>query len=71
MAKILIYSPNVIGKSMAGAAIRPWEFAKALSQEHQVILISSGPSDIQSQTFEVLSFHDPACKNILKMLNSL
>lgn len=62
MAKVLIYSPNLIGKSMAGAAIRPWEFAKALSQKHQVILISPGPSDLQSSAFEVLSIRDPACK---------
>ena len=31
MAKVLIYSPNLIGKSMAGPAIRAWEFAKALA----------------------------------------
>jgi len=66
MAKILIYSPNIIGKSMAGAAIRPWEFAKALSHEHEVILISPGESDIQFQEFKILSFHDPICKNHFK-----
>lgn len=62
MAKILIYSSNLIGQSMAGAAIRPWEFAKVLSQQHQVVLISPGPSPIKSQEFEILSFHDPCCK---------
>jgi len=51
---------------MAGAAIRPWEFAKALSPTHQVILISPGQSDIQSKEFEVLSFRDPACKQHFK-----
>lgn len=62
MPKILIYSPNVIGKSMAGASIRPWEFAKALSKKHQIILISQDKPQIQSQEFEILSFHDPLCK---------
>lgn len=62
MAKILIYSSNLIGKSMAGAAIRPWEFAKALSQHHQVILVCPSPSDVQTKEFEILSFHDPRCK---------
>lgn len=62
MAKVLIYSPNLIGKSMAGAAIRPWEFAKALSQEHQVVLISPGQPQVEAQEFEVLSFQDPTCK---------
>lgn len=58
MAKILIVSPNLIGKSMAGAAIRPWEFAKALSQEHQVVLISPGKSDVSSREFQIVSFED-------------
>lgn len=66
MAKILIYSPNVIGKSMAGAAIRPWEFAKALAHEHQVILISPSTPQVERQEFEVLSFHDPMCKKHFK-----
>lgn len=62
MVKVLIHSPNLIGKSMAGAAIRPWEFAKILSQEHQVILISPGQPQIKSREFEILSFHDPICR---------
>lgn len=66
MAKILIYSPNVIGKSMAGAAIRPWEFAKILSQKHQVVLLSPGKSDVQSPYFEVVSFLDPQGKKHFK-----
>lgn len=66
MAKVLIYSPNLIGKSMAGAAIRPWEFAKALSHEHQVVLISPGQADVQSQDFAVLSLRDPLCKKHFK-----
>lgn len=66
MAKILIYSPNLIGPSMAGAAIRPWEFAKALSREHHVILISPHRAELQHQNFEVLSFHDPICKQHFK-----
>ena len=62
MAKVLIYSPQLIGKSMAGPAIRTWEFAKALSKHHRVVLISSGPSDQQTDAFEIISFQDPICK---------
>jgi glycosyltransferase involved in cell wall biosynthesis len=62
MAKVLIYSPNVIGKAMAGAAIRPWEFAKALSPKHQVVLISPGEPQVEAQEFEVLSSQHPACQ---------
>ena len=67
MAKILIYSPNVIGQSMAGAAIRTWEFAKALSHNHhRVILISPGRTVIQSTEFETISLNDPLCKKHFK-----
>ena len=47
---------------MAGAAIRPWEFAKVLSSDHQVILISPTTPQIEKQKFEILSFHSSACK---------
>lgn len=62
MSKILIDSPNLIGKSMAGPAIRAWEFAKALANHHRVILISPGPPEIQAEGFDCLSFQNPACK---------
>jgi len=62
MAKVLIYSSNVIGKSMAGAAIRPWEFAKTLSEKHEVVLFSPGKSEAKPQNFSLLSVTDPAFK---------
>lgn len=71
MAKVLIYSSNIIGKSMAGAAIRPWEFAKILSQEHQVILISPDRIHVEPQGFETISFYDPACKKHFQQANVL
>lgn len=43
---------------MAGAAIRTWEFAKALASQHRVILLASGKVDLQSPDFEILSFQD-------------
>lgn len=62
MAKILIYSPNLISKSMAGAAIRSWEFAKNLSINHQVTLISKEPPEVRSHEFAMISLKDPRCK---------
>lgn len=62
MAKILLYSPNVIGPSMAGAAIRVWEFAKALSDKHTVIVISPGQVGNKGENFEVISAQDKAVK---------
>lgn len=58
MAKVLIYSPNVIGPSMAGAAIRAWEFAKALSHQHDVVLISPSQPESKGENFEVISAQD-------------
>jgi len=62
MAKVLIYSPNLIGKSMAGAAIRTWEFAKALAPHHRVVLISPGRTELKPEAFTCLSFNDPSCR---------
>ncbi len=71
MAKVLIYSANLIGNSMAGSAIRSWEFAKALSHEHQVILISPRHSSPPTSQFEVLSFCDPLCKKHFRDAHAL
>ncbi len=62
MAKILLYSPNVIGPSMAGAAIRVWEFAKALSGKHTVIVISPGQTEVKGENFEVISAQNGSVK---------
>lgn len=58
MANILIYSLNNIGKSMAGPAIRCWEFAKALSHRHQITLICPNKPDIEDPSFKIISKHD-------------
>lgn len=60
MAKVVIYSPHPIKESMAGSAIRAWEFAKALSTDHQVILISPEKVVKKSEGFECVSFKE--CK---------
>lgn len=62
MAKIIIYSSNVIGRAMAGAAIRPWEFARVLSEEHQVVLLAPAVSEVGSQPFEILALSNPKAK---------
>lgn len=59
MAKILIYTCNVVGKSMAGPAIRAWEFAKHLGADHQVILVAPNQPDREGEGFTVLSRDNP------------
>ncbi|MBA2369454.1 MAG: glycosyltransferase [Candidatus Protochlamydia sp.] len=64
--KILIYTTNVVGKSMAGPAIRCWEFAKALSASHEVALIGPIEPDIQGDGFQVLSKSDAALQGLMR-----
>jgi glycosyltransferase involved in cell wall biosynthesis len=66
MANIVIYSPNVVGKSMAGPAIRAWEFAKALSKLHDVTLVAPNKADVESSDFRILRGGDLSLANHLK-----
>lgn len=58
MARLLLKCHDVIGKTMAGPAIRYWEFAKALSHKHQVTLLAPNQSTLQSDQFKILSSSD-------------
>lgn len=51
--KILLYCFEIVGKSMAGPAIRYWEFAKVLSQRHEVVLLTPNQPDILPVGFAV------------------
>lgn len=63
MAKVLVYSPP-IGKSMAGPSIRCWEFAKALSKDYDITLVSSNKVDIQGEGFNIVSKTDPRIRKL-------
>lgn len=54
MAKILLYSLGAVGKSMAGPAIRYWEFARSLSKKHEVILMVPNDCDLVSDQFTIV-----------------
>ena len=62
MAKILVYSPSVIGKSMSGPSIRAWEISKALSKDHEIVLVAPNDCEIQSDDFKIISKSNPALK---------
>lgn len=59
MAKILLVSVALVGKTMAGPAIRYFEFAKALSKNHEVVLLVPEMSDIDglSESFSIVKQH--------------
>lgn len=63
MAKIFLFSPLPLKKSMAGPTIRIIEMAKVLSHNHEVFIVSDGISELNSEDFQCLSLQDPLIKN--------
>lgn len=51
LSRVLIISDDVVSSKMAGIAIRYWEFARALSHDHEVTLAIPSESDLQPQGF--------------------
>ena len=54
MARVLLLCQDVIGESMAGPAIRYWEFARALSKTHEVTLLGHTALKTQPPEFRLL-----------------
>ena len=52
--KISLFCLDVVGRSMAGPAIRYWEFAKALSKFHEVILLTPNKCDRAPEGFQII-----------------
>lgn len=63
MAKLLLFCFDVIGEAMAGPAIRYWEFAKALSQRHQVVLMTPNKPDIKADSFVLKCWKQTSLEN--------
>lgn len=55
MAKVLLFCRDRLSTSMAGPAIRYWEFANALAKKHDVTLLSSHKTMLQAEKFKILS----------------
>jgi glycosyltransferase involved in cell wall biosynthesis len=66
MAKVILYCADVVGKSMAGPAIRYWEMAKILSKIHKVILLTPNLSEISSPDFEIISYTNSLPVNVFQ-----
>ncbi|MET3512097.1 glycosyltransferase [Plantibacter flavus] len=60
--RVLIITGDPIGAKMAGPAIRAWNMADTLADEHDVRLVSMTGVSIESERFEldVVSHHRPA-----------
>ncbi len=54
--RILIITHDIVEESMAGPAIRCWEFAHILSREAQVTLATPHPTSLSPETFELVQY---------------
>lgn len=53
--RLLIVTPDFLGRRMAGIALRHWEFARALSKEFEVALVTDAPAEIEPEGFQVVT----------------
>jgi GT2 family glycosyltransferase len=63
--RILIITADRLGKRMAGPAIRCWEMAKLLSREHEVILGTTTPSELDHPDFQVVQVNSSRIDELL------
>ncbi len=63
---ILIICQDYIGKTMAGPAIRSWEFATQLSKNHNVVVVSHINPEIKSKLFVLKICNNKVLKEEIK-----
>lgn len=51
--RIVVATGDTLQPTMAGPAIRAWQIARALSREHDVVLVTTGPCALTHADFEV------------------
>lgn len=59
MARIILYSNDVIGERMAGPGIRYVQMARALGKVHNVLLLAPGNSSFKDDNFQFRSYKKP------------
>lgn len=64
MSRVLIISDDVVGKQMAGVAVRNWEYACALSREHRVMLAIPNKTDITSSEFDLVTYDAASLRHL-------
>jgi GT2 family glycosyltransferase len=64
--RVLIITADHLGRKMAGPAIRCWEMAKLLSDEHEVVLASTRPTELSSDRFTVTELGDGVLDRLLE-----
>ena len=56
MGKVLVISGDLVNRRMGGTAIRYWEFARQLSQEHNVTLAIPNETDIGPRSYPIVRY---------------
>lgn len=67
MGRVLLFCHDRLHASMAGPAIRYWEFAHALAREHEVTLFSGADASLSSDLFAICS---PATTSLKKAVQA-
>ncbi|MDI6821554.1 MAG: glycosyltransferase [Actinomycetota bacterium] len=65
--RVLIISNDTVARRMAGPAIRCWEFAKALSREHEVILAIPNETDLKPDGFKIETYEKTKKRKLEKL----
>lgn len=71
MSKVLLYSHEYIGTSMAGPGIRYFEFAKALSRHHEVTLLTPNEPDIALSNVKIYKNNDKILRESINVSDVL
>jgi len=65
MSKILVFSPDRVGKEMAGPGVRYWNFAIQLAKKHDVTLLVKNEDYLSGIGFKVLQVNEVKLKKKL------
>lgn len=71
MAKVLIFSPVIVGKSMTGPAIRVWEFSRVLSKNHEVMIVAPNQTDLRTEQIKIIVKTDSRLRQYIKSADVL
>lgn len=69
MTKVLLNCLDVVGKTMAGPAIRYWELATVLAKKYEVILFIPNKTDVTTPLFKIISQQDTRLTSLLPQID--
>jgi glycosyltransferase involved in cell wall biosynthesis len=64
--RVLVFSQDVVGSSMAGPGIRYWELARALAKQHDVTLAVPNAADVAAEGVRVVRYGEGRTSPLLR-----